>query len=135
MITYDDILNINFYKKEKFTGSFQGMRYLIEKKNLPETALEKETLSAADWAKDNTATSDSSAAGSGTSDTDSAVTTDVPSVDAFLVSLWAGPYNSVVTPDKEKTFRAFPFTEEGRHQSVDWLNEQWQTRQKEWTHS
>ena len=26
-----DILNMNFYKKEKFTGSYQGMRYLIQK--------------------------------------------------------------------------------------------------------
>lgn len=31
MITSEDILNMNFYKKEKFTGSFKGMRYLIKK--------------------------------------------------------------------------------------------------------
>lgn len=31
MISYDDVLNLNFYKKEKFTGSYQGMRYRIEK--------------------------------------------------------------------------------------------------------
>ncbi|MFR4350292.1 MAG: GNAT family acetyltransferase [Roseburia sp.] len=31
MIMNEDILNINFYKKEKFTGSYQGMRYLIQK--------------------------------------------------------------------------------------------------------
>ena len=31
MISYDDVLNLNFYKKEKFTGSFLGMRYRIEK--------------------------------------------------------------------------------------------------------
>lgn len=31
MITNEDILNMNFYKKEKFTGSYQGMRYLIRK--------------------------------------------------------------------------------------------------------
>lgn len=31
MIQNDDILNMNFYKKEKFTGSYQGMRYLIQK--------------------------------------------------------------------------------------------------------
>lgn len=31
MITTEDILNMNFYKKEKFTGSYQGMRYLIKK--------------------------------------------------------------------------------------------------------
>ena len=31
MISYDDVLSLNFYKKEKFTGSFLGMRYRIEK--------------------------------------------------------------------------------------------------------
>lgn len=31
MITNDDILNMNFYKKEKFTGSYCGMHYLIKK--------------------------------------------------------------------------------------------------------
>ncbi len=29
MITPEDILNLNFYKKERFTGSYLGMRYLI----------------------------------------------------------------------------------------------------------
>lgn len=31
MITTDDVLNMNFYKKEKFTGSYKGMRYLLKK--------------------------------------------------------------------------------------------------------
>lgn len=31
MIKNEDILNMNFYKKEKFTGSYLGMRYLIQK--------------------------------------------------------------------------------------------------------
>lgn len=35
MITTEDILNMNFYKKEKFTGSYQGMRYLIKKDSEP----------------------------------------------------------------------------------------------------
>ena len=35
MITSEDILNMNFYKKEKFTGSYQGMRYLIQKDPAP----------------------------------------------------------------------------------------------------
>lgn len=30
MILRKDLLALNFYKKEKFTGSFQGMRYLIQ---------------------------------------------------------------------------------------------------------
>ena len=31
MISPQDLLSIQFYKKEKFTGSFQGMRYIIQK--------------------------------------------------------------------------------------------------------
>ena len=31
MITTDDVLNINFYKKETFTGSYKGMRYRLKK--------------------------------------------------------------------------------------------------------
>lgn len=31
MILRKDLLTFNFYKKEKFTGSYYGMRYLIEK--------------------------------------------------------------------------------------------------------
>lgn len=31
MITNEDILSLNFYKKENFTGSYRGMRYLIKK--------------------------------------------------------------------------------------------------------
>ena len=31
MITTDDVLNMNFYKKETFTGSYQGMRYRLKK--------------------------------------------------------------------------------------------------------
>ena len=37
MITSEDILNMNFYKKEKFTGSYKGMRYLIQKSAKDET--------------------------------------------------------------------------------------------------
>ena len=29
MITPEDVLNLNFYKKEKFTGSYKGMPYSV----------------------------------------------------------------------------------------------------------
>ena len=31
MIDRKDILTLDYYKKERFTGSYQGMRYLIER--------------------------------------------------------------------------------------------------------
>lgn len=89
MITAEDILNMNFYKKEKFTGSCKGMRYLIEKTSAEEAEI-------------------------------------------FRAHIWPGPYNYATTEDAKKTFADFPFTPEGRHQVVDWLNEQWSLRKSEW---
>lgn len=31
MITTEDVLNMNFYKKETFTGSYKGMKYRLKK--------------------------------------------------------------------------------------------------------
>ena len=39
MITTDDVLNMNFYKKETFTGSYKGMRYLLKKDTEEETTI------------------------------------------------------------------------------------------------
>ena len=50
MITTDDVLNMNFYKKEKFTGSYKGMRYLLQKDSIeipsdnPEQSIEKQDI-------------------------------------------------------------------------------------------
>ncbi|MBP3489447.1 MAG: GNAT family acetyltransferase [Roseburia sp.] len=107
MITNDDILNMNFYKKEKFTGSYQGMRYLIKKDAIP------------------AAPSDSAGA--------DAPPADAPAMtDVFLVTIWPGPYNFASTDDDKKTSATFPFTPEGKEAVVAWLNEQWQSRKSEW---
>lgn len=44
MITNEDILNMNFYKKEKFTGSYLGMRYLIKKASKDDTDIFQVTI-------------------------------------------------------------------------------------------
>ena len=50
MITTEDVLNMNFYKKEKFTGSYKGMRYLLKKdteetpSDNPDTPSETKTI-------------------------------------------------------------------------------------------
>lgn len=109
MITCDDILNLNFYKKEKFTGSYQGMRYLIKKDKL-EIPAEANT--------DGTNTSETSLP--------------TVSMDVFHVTIWPGPYNFASTPDTKKTCTTFPFTQEGKRQLVDWLNEQWRMHSEKW---
>ena len=89
MITTEDILNMNFYKKEKFTGSYKGMRYLVKKEK------------------------------------------DDAENDVFRATVWPGPYNFDTTPDDQKISATFPFTEDGKQQAVDWMNEQWASRD-EW---
>lgn len=89
MITNEDILNMNFYKKEKFTGSYLGMRYLIQKAQQDDA-------------------------------------------DIFQVCIWPGPYNFATTPEEKKTCASFPFTSDGKQAVVDWLNEEWTSRQNEW---
>jgi hypothetical protein len=36
MIEYKDVMPIPFFKKEPFTGSYQGMRYRMEKTDVPD---------------------------------------------------------------------------------------------------
>lgn len=93
MITTEDILNLNFYKKERFTGSYLGMRYRIQKD------------------KD----------GDGDDSTD-----------CLKVYAWPGPYIFDVTPDEQKVSASFPFSDEGRKQVVDWLNDLYESRKNEW---
>lgn len=120
MITTEDILNMNFYKKEAFTGSFLGMRYRIAKEAVP--------LPAANTPAEGSGASDAPVEGSGASDASAqAVTTD-----CFRVFIWPGPYAFAATSESEKTSAVFPFTEEGRRQVVDWLNEQWAAKKDVW---
>lgn len=107
MITTEDILNMNFYKKEKFTGSCLGMRYLIEKATAP---------------------ADASGDGAGASDTPA----ETAAADCFRVFVWPGPYAFAATGETEKISAVFPFTEEGKQQVADWLNEQWAAKKDVW---
>ena len=102
MITTEEILNMNFYKKEKFTGSYLGMRYLI-KKDVIETPVEDGEEG------------------------------EVNKTDIFRAYVWPGPYAFSAVAEEDKTSATFPFTEEGKQQVVDWLNEQWQIRKDFWS--
>lgn len=96
MITAEDILNLNFYKKERFTGSYLGMRYLIQKEK------DGEGEDAAD---------------------------------CLCVYAWPGPYTFSNTSDEKKASAHFPFSDDGRHQVVDWLNALYESRKDEWPQS
>ena len=90
MLTTDEVLNLNYYKKTTYTGWINGMRFLI-KREAPEEG------------------------------------------DAFFHAwVWPGPYIFDLTDDSLKTDITFPFTQEGKEQTVDWINEQYESRIKEW---
>lgn len=52
--------------------------------------------------------------------------------DQFLAWVYPEPYCFEATAEEKKTRKEFPFTEAGRMEVVDWLNEQYETRKNEW---
>lgn len=42
--------------------------------------------------------------------------------DHLFASVWKGPYCSTATPEEEKEYQEFEFSEDGMNQIVDWLN-------------
>ncbi|HIX14355.1 MAG TPA: GNAT family acetyltransferase [Candidatus Hungatella pullicola] len=42
------------------------------------------------------------------------------------------PFCFEATSEEKKTRKMFPFSEEGRQQVIDWLNEQYEERKEEW---
>lgn len=91
MLTYDEVLNLNYYKKTSFTGWMQPLRFLI-KQEKPE---EGEAF--------------------------------------FHAWVWPGPYIFDLTDDSLKIDTTAPFTEEGKRQIVDWINEQYDMHKDEWS--
>ena len=90
MITSDEILNLNYYKKTTYTGWMKGMRFLIKR----ETPEGEDAI--------------------------------------FHVWVWPGPYIFSITPDEKKFDASFPFSNEGKQQVVDWINEQFSLHQDLW---
>lgn len=91
MLTYDEVLNLNYYKKTSFTGWMHPLRFLI-KQEKPE---EGEAF--------------------------------------FHAWVWPGPYIFDLTDDSLKIDTTAPFTEEGKRQIVDWINEQYDMHKDEWS--
>lgn len=50
----------------------------------------------------------------------------------FLVTIWPEPYNFETTGEEEKETRQFAFSEEGREEMVQWLNQCYLKRQTVW---
>ena len=108
MLPYDDILNLNYYKKTSYTGWMGGMRFLI-KREVPTIQQGEEVNEAGETVP---------------------IIEELPPI--FHVWVWPGPYIFDLTDDSKKTDTTFPFSEEGRIQVVDLINEQYKSRLNEW---
>ncbi len=92
-ITTKDIMHIGFLKKERFTGSNEGMRYRMEKHEYEE---ESDSEQEGDSGK---------------------------KITELLVSVWPEPYAYDHTPSEEIQQKSFSFDEEGVEAGRRWLNE------------
>lgn len=88
MLNKETFVPIQFFKKEAYTGSMNGMRYRINKV--------EEGLEAA---------------------------------------VYPEPYCYEATPEEQKIKMIFPFSEEGRQQAVDWINQQYKEKLSIWKSS
>lgn len=91
MLTYDEALNLNYYKKTTFTGWMKPLRFLI-KHEKPE---EGEPI--------------------------------------FHAWVWPGPYIFELTDDSKKIDKTAPFSEDGKKEIVDWINEQYGLHKEVWS--
>lgn len=108
MITCDDILNLNYYKKTSYSGWMGGMRFLI-KREVPTNQIGEETNEAGETVP---------------------IIEELPPI--FHAWVWPGPFIFELTDDSKKTDATFPFSEDGRVMVTDWLNEQYETGISKW---
>lgn len=50
----------------------------------------------------------------------------------FLVTVWPEPYNYEATAAEEKETERFPFSEDGREEMTQWLNQKYEEEQERW---
>ena len=91
MLTYDEALNLNYYKKTSFTGWISPVRFLIKKE-------ENENGDS-----------------------------------IFHAWVWPGPYIFDKTDDALKIEHTAPFSEDGKKEIVDWINQQYEEKKNIWS--
>lgn len=104
MLTYDDALNLNYYKKTTYTGWMGGMRFLIKRE---EPVVDVDDAGGSD-------------------------ASEVKSEPIFHAWIWPGPYIFDLTDDALKVDKTFPFSDDGKKECVDWINDTYNARINEW---
>ena len=95
MIKPEDILSLEYLKKTEYTGSHQGMRYRLEKK---EDDGEKK-LYVSVWPED------------------------PEGGKKLMVTVWPEPFNFFKTPEEQKQHAVFEFSGDGITDAIAWMND------------
>lgn len=108
-ITLHDVLPLSFLKKSAYTGSKGGMRYRMEKAEVPEESpAEKTAGNPPEGPSGNAAETEA----------------ETPLKTVLLISIWQEPFAYAETDAEKIEKKQFPFSKEGIEQSILWLNEQ-----------
>lgn len=109
MIKREDVLFIPYFEKTEFTGSHEGMRYRMEKKETKQEVLDENNEKKEIKTK------------------------------SLLVTVWPEPFNYFNTPEEKKIRSEFSFDEDGIVDAVAWMNERlfydkekWQDSARNW---
>ena len=111
-IERNDIMHINFLKKEPFSGSSEGMRYRMAK--ITYTEPDEELIAKIRAGEVEPPVNKK--------------TGEVilePTKDRFMLGVWVWPepFDFQKTPEERKEFRELPFNEDGVLEGLAWLNE------------
>ncbi len=111
-----DIMHINFLKKERFSGSSEGMRYRMEKHSYEVPDSEGKPVTPEEGGE---------------------AVQPMKTVTELRCTVWPEPFSYERTPEKERSVKSFAFTEEGVEAGRQWLNEQkqaenWEDRRLPW---
>lgn len=108
MIKVEDFHVFNYVKKEEYTGSMSGMRYMLKKSQREQT---KEELEATPLAEGE----------------------NPKPVTCLEVIIWPEPNCYAKTPEELKQRKLFSFSVQGVEDAANWLNEQYVEQKELWT--
>ena len=110
LIEATEIMHIAFLKKETFAGSSEGMRYRFSKVvyHDPDTGLLKKIEAGeADYPVDKK--------------TGEKILNPTIERNTLGVWVWPEPFSFEKTPEEQKKYKEFEFSEEGLNEAINWL--------------
>lgn len=106
MLEHSEYMPLQYIKKQKFSGSYRGMRFLFHR--VEEVVTREVTLE------------------------DGSTETQEESTAYLEVVHWKEPFSYECTQEDLKTRQRFPFSEEGREQGIAWLEKEYADKEEMW---